>query len=762
MQRLLRHAFHPSGPTARLLLLFTAVGLIAPVAAAQTPPQLHFYPRDFKNGTGPTPSGIFDVRAANLGSAITECPQARLANVFPEPLDRRNRDAVEQYSDRGNDLRTNEEFSCLPQNETTIAVNPTRSGNIIAGANDYRMGVGSSGVYASVDGGRTWYGSIIPFPTTPFGQGFLVSGGDPAIVFDRAGIAYYAMIAFNRDDDSNGVFVSRSTNGGYTWTRARVAGGPPPAPPTPVVAGDGVVVVEQDNNTLPDGSVTIHDKEYIAAGPRPQGVAPQCFNAAHALMAACDPAFVGVDRLYVTWSAFNPFTFNPCPIPELPSPCTLLVNSTIEVSYSDDQARSWSPRRTISGTAEFCVGAIVSENGCDDNQFSTPTVSPDSGFLYVAFENFNAPDENQYLVVRSHDGGRTFQGPFFVTPVFDVNFPRAGGEPFNRPDCTTPRGQDPGRIVYTNSCFRSNAAGNIVVDKRTGAFADDLYLVMSDNRNGTAVSSNADVFLFKSVDGGMNWIGPTRVNDDPSGIPAVRDCGRAGTCPAGVHTGNDQWWPWVDINDRGHLNVVFSDRRLDFNSVRHEWAGVGSRQRPGNYLVWFWGAQCTVDHPDSRECLSRAARKIRQPTAPINPGNMVVPGQGNDFVGRFDNFGISDTASNWDYSFRGGIFAGDYNAVTVDPNGRTAYGFWTDARNGRSSGNPFPPGTFQFGRNPTCEQSDVMVQAYDSALGGRDRFRDDDDGSGEGGGSPGQSRPRRQDSLFLVTPCPVDAGGHGR
>ena len=268
-----------------------------------------------------------------------------------------------------------------------------------------------------------------------------------------------------------------------------------------------------------------------------------------------------------------------------------------------------------------------------------------------------------------------------------MNFPRAGGPPFgNRPDCTTPRGQQPGRIVYTNSCFRSNAAGNIVVDKRSGPFADDLYLVMSDNRNGTTASSNADIFLFKSVDGGMTWVGPTRVNDDPSGIPAVRDCGRAGMapCAVNVHTGNDQWLPWVDINDKGHLNIVFSDRRLDVRSVRHEWSGVGSRQRPGNYLVWFWGAQCTVDHPDSRECVARGAATIPQPTAPVNPGNAPpVPGQGNGFVGPFDNFGISDTASNWDYSFRVDIFAGDYNAVDRgSPNGRKAYGFWTDARNG--------------------------------------------------------------------------------
>ena len=51
----------------------------------------------------------------------------------------------------------------------------------------------------------------------------LPSGGDPVTAFDRDGIAYYAQIAFNRYNDTSGVFVQRSTNGGFTWSRACVA-----------------------------------------------------------------------------------------------------------------------------------------------------------------------------------------------------------------------------------------------------------------------------------------------------------------------------------------------------------------------------------------------------------------------------------------------------------------------------------------------------------------------------------------------------------
>jgi hypothetical protein len=96
--------------------------------------------------------------------------------------------------------------------------------------------------------------------------------------------------------------------------------------------------------------------------------------------------------------------------------------------------------------------------------------------------------------------------------------------------------------------------------------------------------------------------------------------------------------------------------------------------------------------------------------------------------------------SNFDYSFRAGIFAGDYNNVAVTPNDSKAYGFWTDARNGRSSGGPGGGSGPQPGRNPICEQADVLMDEYSS-------FDAD----------AGQKLPRPEDSMFLVTPCPADA-----
>ncbi len=173
----------------------------------------------------------------------------------------------------------------------------------------------------------------------------------------------------------------------------------------------------------------------------------------------------------------------------------------------------------------------------------------------------------------------------------------------------------------------------------------------------------------------------------------------------------------------------WQDRRLDRDSTASEWPT--SRTRPGNYLLWFWGGNCDVDHPDSTECTAPTAGTITQPSAPVNPTNALFPEQ---TVFPFDNFGISDNPYNWDYAFRAGIFAGDYENVFVDQHNR-AWAMWTDARNGRSS-------RMQQGRNPACEQSDAFADVFSAS-----------------GKASGQNHPKSTDHLFAVTPCPADAAG---
>ena len=429
----------------------------------------------------------------------------------------------------------------------------------------------------------------------------------------------------------------------------------------------------------------------------------------------------------------------------------------------------------VTGGASFCAAGGRPGNGCDDNQGSQPTVNPTTGQLWVGYINGDTTDEDQYLVSTSKDGGNTFGPPMRVDTLYDVNEPRAVN---GRTDCTA-RGQGSTRAVPTNSCFRFDPIMNsIVADKRGGAFADDLYVATVDNRNGTIRDSNNDVFFFKSTDGGATWIGPTRVNNDRSETPTNRDCGRNTNSivgnPAGCaehNWGADQFFPWITIDPKGNLNVTFHDRRLDSDSPIGSGAWPTSKTEVGNYLVWYWGGSCKITQTvlvsqtttgpvpnGAKQCVAPEAVVNPTVVTGFNPGAGPIPGNGQDSSTLpFRNFQISDVGSNWDYSFRAGIFAGDYSGNSSGPivgggskgdegdNGGQAAAFWTDARNGRGSG---APTSLQPGRNPICEQSDVFFDRY--ALPG--------EGNGGGGGSG------HADPSFLVAPCPTgiqDHGNHG-
>jgi len=693
-------------------------------------------------------SGPIDFRDTAAGTNLTECPQAGLRTAVPRPLDRRQKDEAEKKGEGGTDTRVNQDFSCMPQDETALDQNPRSARNYVLGANDYRLGWGTSGFYSTTDNGAHWYDGITPFPSLPSGDN-LDGGGDPVIVFDRAGIAYYAQINFNRTDDTSGVWVNRSTNGGFTWTRPCVAIGPLGpgeagacgGPGDVRQPGDGTVSFFQDTDGVLNGSQPGNDKEWITAGPRPSGVSATCFTPFTHTPRACSADVVGVDRLYVTFSLFSE-----------------TGSAEIMFSYSDDQARSWSAAKAIYGAGAFCHPSWKADDRCTDSQGSQPTVNPATGQLWVGFINGDTEDEDQYLVVTSKDGGQTFTQPVRVDTLYDINEPRGVN---GRQDCIT-RGQGSTRAVPTNSCFRFDPIMNsIVADKRGGAFSDDLYLVLVDNRNGTIRDSNNDAFFYKSTDGGSTWIGPTRVNNDRSQTPPNRDCGRNpnsitgnnSACPD-TNWGGDQYFPWVTIDNKGNLNVSFHDRRLDTDSPVGSGAWPTSKTEVGNYLVWYWGGQCTIT---STQTVSQTttgpvpagARQCVAPEAVVNPtvatgfdpGAGPVPGNGqNSATLPFKNFQISDIGTNWDYSFRAGLFAGDYSGNSSGPivNGdaNQVAAFWTDARNGRGSGTPT---STQPGRNPICEQSDVFFDRYSSSGGGQKH-------PSETGG--------KADPTFLVTPCP--------
>ena len=119
-----------------------------------------------------------------------------------------------------------------PHNETSIAVNPTNTQNIIGGANDYQLGLNPGGhvsetilsrAHVTFDGGRTW----AEYPITA--NSAYQATGDPAVAFDASGHAYYATLGFRFAGPVNGVnpdvVVANSGDGGKTWDSVRIATG---------------------------------------------------------------------------------------------------------------------------------------------------------------------------------------------------------------------------------------------------------------------------------------------------------------------------------------------------------------------------------------------------------------------------------------------------------------------------------------------------------------------------------------------------------
>src|SRR3954452_19593696 len=145
-------------------------------------------------------------------------------------------------------------FGCTtPQNETSVAVNPTNPRNVVAGANDYRhccdftgLNDGTGWGYVSFNGGKSWVNVQVPGLTAETGgKGnfkTVDSAGDPALGFGPDGSLYYANIVFSRVSMASGVAVSTSTDGGLTW------GAP------------NMVAYDAAGNFF-------NDKEWIAAGP---------------------------------------------------------------------------------------------------------------------------------------------------------------------------------------------------------------------------------------------------------------------------------------------------------------------------------------------------------------------------------------------------------------------------------------------------------------------------------------------------------------
>jgi len=199
------------------------------------------------------------------------------------------------------------------------------------------------------------------------------------------------------------------------------------------------------------------------------------------------------NNIYVTWTEFDAYgTSNP------------LDSSRILFSKSTDGGQNWTATKKINKVSGDCVDSDNTVEG------AVPAIGP-NGEVYDAWAGPSGLTFN-----KSTNQGNTW----LTNEIVVSDFP--GGWDYDIPGIS-----------------RCNGLPIIACDTSNGPYRGTIYINWTDQRNGT---TDTDVWLKKSTNGGETWGILTRVNDDPAG--------------------KQQFFTWMTIDQTtGYLYFVFYDRR---------------------------------------------------------------------------------------------------------------------------------------------------------------------------------------------------------
>jgi hypothetical protein len=232
--------------------------------------------------------------------------------------------------------------------------------------------------------------------------------------------------------------------------------------------------------------------------------------------------------------------------------------------------------------------------GAGANQWAMPVVD-NTGALDIAYalEDCNTGYDRAFFFRRSTDGGNTF------SPPVQIDKPGQFADNPNTQDKLAPKK------------FRAPISPSLAFNPVTGS----LSFVYQNNVNRQ--TSGADISFQQSHDFGSTWSDARTISATSGGEAAP----------------NDQYFPWLSVDEAGNLHAVWYDNRND----------------PNNRLMETFQAFSSNDG------------------------------------GTWQNWNISSVAWNPDDAFFScGCFIGDYNAIAAST--QVVYPVWTDGRN--SPGKP--------------------------------------------------------------------------
>jgi len=210
-----------------------------------------------------------------------------------------------------------------------------------------------------------------------------------------------------------------------------------------------------------------------------------------------DKPWVTVDRktnaIYLTWTQFDAYnSSNP------------LDSSIILFSKSTDEGNTWSKPVRISADAGD------SRDSSNTVEGAVPCVGT-NGEIYVSWAG-----PHGIVFNKSLDAGKTWlKHEVFVDSII------------------------PGWCINISGIDRSNGFPVTACDTSHSPYRGTVYINWADQRNG---STNTDIWLSKSTDGGDTWSDAVQVNDDK--------------------THRHQFFTWMTIDQtNGYLYFIFYDRR---------------------------------------------------------------------------------------------------------------------------------------------------------------------------------------------------------
>jgi len=178
------------------------------------------------------------------------------------------------------------------------------------------------------------------------------------------------------------------------------------------------------------------------------------------------------------------------------------------VAYTDDGAQNWSAPQQINNPPNRSAGGAIAAGPNGEIYVCWAGVTEVSPFkeIYVGF-------------ARTSDGGQSWnvtENAFAMNGITGV-LPNKGN-------------------------IRVNGLPNIAVDNTEGPRRGWIYIVTGQKDQAPA-GSDPDIILHRSADGGQSWSGPIRVNQDA------------------VSNGATQYFPGIDVDRTGAVNIIFYDDR---------------------------------------------------------------------------------------------------------------------------------------------------------------------------------------------------------